>query len=392
LNGDELLEGPNPNPFASTANIEISAPLTTLATPIDPLFKTPIVTQYNLTFERSFLKDYVLGISYVGNRGRKLYVSQEINPGLGTLLPASLRIQGGAVPVASTGNTNSRRVNNDIQGSLTQLTTKGRSRFDALEVNFQKRFAPDGLTFQLAYTLSKSMTDADTQRGNIDILNQDAGWGRSADDHPHRLVGSFIYELPFFKNTKGLTKRLVDGWSIGGIYTYQSGDVFSVNNPIDTTGVGTGVITFADLGQPYTQLDPRTNNLRAFNSDAFAIADCRILNAAGTPISGQNFNRCINADGTRGRRGTSGRNQFRLNNPTNNWDAVLAKKTRLWSETSNLELRLEAFNLLNTTKFVGPAESGGIDLNLTTIGNPNFGTYTSAFQARVIQIGARFSF
>ncbi|MBA2619841.1 MAG: hypothetical protein H0U87_01425, partial [Acidobacteria bacterium] len=351
----------------------------------------PVVIQYNFTFERSFFKDYVLGVSYVGNRGRKLYVQEQINPSLGTLLPVSLRIQGGTVPVASTSNAASRRVDADVPLSLAQLTTKGRSRFDAFEVNFQKRFSDDGLTFQLAYTLSKSMTDADTQRGGIDILDQDAGWGKSADDHPHRLVGSFIYELPFFKNTKGFANRLLDGWNVGAIYTYQSGDVFSVLNPINTVGTG-GIVSYADLGQSYTQLDPRTNNLRAFNASAFAIADCRVLNTAGTPVSGQNFNRCINADGTKGRRGTSGRNQFRLNNPTNNWDAVLGKTTRLFNERNTLELRLEAFNLFNRTQFRGAANSGGIDLNLTTAGNPNFGTYTSAYQARVIQLGARFSF
>lgn len=386
LGGDEILGGPNPNPFTSTADILVTAPLATLAQPIDPLIKTPMVTQYNLTIERSFLKDYVLGVSYVGNRGRKLYVREEINPALGTLLSASLRIQGGAVPVPTTTNANQRRVNNDIQGSLPQLTTKGRSAFDSLQVNFQKRFGDDGLTFQAAYTFSKSLSDTETQRGNIDILNQRAGWGLSADDHPHRFVGSFIYEIPFFNNVNGFTKRLVDGWSIAAIYAYQSGDVFSVTNPRDTTGVGNGVAGLADLGQAYTQIDPRANNLRAFNANAFAIADCRVLNAAGVAVSGQNYDRCINADGTKGRRGTSSRNQFRLNNPINNWDFVLVKKTRLFSETNNLELRFEAFNLLNTTQFTTA------DLNLTTGGNPNFGTYTAAAQARIIQLGVRLHF
>jgi hypothetical protein len=386
LGGDEILGAPNANPFLSTADILVSAPLTAIAQPLDPNLRTPIVTQYNLTLERSFARDYVFGISYVGNRGRKLYVAEEINPALGTLIPASARIQGGAIPTPSSANINTRRVNNDIQQSIRQLASKGRSAFDSLQVNFQKRFSDDGLTFQLAYTFSKSLSDTDTQRGNIDILNQREGWGRSLDDHPNRFVGSFIYELPFFKNSNGFAKRLLDGWSIGAIYTYQSGDVFSVINPIDTTGVGLGVTGFADIGQPYTQLDPKTNNLRAFNANAFVIADCRILNAAGTPVSGRNYDRCINADGTKGRRGTSGRNQFRLDNPINNWDAILAKKIRLFSERNNLELRFEAFNLFNTTQFTT------VDLNLTTAGNPNFGTFTAAGQARVIQLGARLNF
>ena len=386
LGGEELLNGANANPFTTTANILVSAPLTSIAQAVDPLIRTPMVTQYNLTFERSFADNYIFGISYVGNRGRKLYVAEEINPALGTMISAAARIQGGAIPTPSTGNLNSRRVNNDIQASIGQLTTKGRSAFDSMQVNFQKRFSDDGLTFQLAYTFSKSLADTDTQRINIDILDQRAGWGRSIDDHPNRFAASFIYELPFFRNTNGFTRRLADGWSIGAIYTYESGDVFSVLNPLDTSGVGNGITGFADIGLPYTQIDPRSNNLRAFNADAFVIADCRVLNSSGIAVTGQNFDRCINADGTKGRRGTSSRNQFRLNNPTNNWDAILAKKIKLFSESNNLELRLEAFNLFNTTRFTTA------DLNLRTSGNPNFGTYTAAAQGRIIQLGARLNF
>ncbi len=358
------------------------------AQPIDPLLKTPIVSQYNLTLERSFAKSYVFGASYVGNVGRKLYVAQNINPSVGTLLPVSLRFQGGAIPAPSTGNANSRRINGDIPILGSQLTAKGKSRYDSLQLDLQKRLSNDGLSFQLAYTFSKSFSDSDNQRSGIDILDQRAGRSLSIDDHPQRFVASFIYELPFFKDTKGFTKRLVDGWSVGAIYTYQSGDLFSVNNTIDTVGTGGGVVTFADLGSaPYQTVDPKegtgANRFRAFNANAFAIADCWILNAAGSPVAGRNFDRCINADGTKGRRGTSGKNQYRLDNFTNNVDAILSKTTRLFSESNNLELRFEAFNLFNTVRF------GGVNLNLNSTA---FGTYTNAAQGRVVQLGARLNF
>lgn len=371
------------NPFLSFNDILISAPLFQAAQPIDPRLRTPMVTQYNLSIERSFAKDYVFSASYVGNVGRKLYVAEVINPAVGTLLPVSLRFQGGAVPAATTSNTNSRRINADIPVLGSQLTTKGRSRFDSMQLNFQKRLSDDGLSFQLAYTLSKSFTDADNQRAGIDILDRSFGYALSNDDRPHRFVASFIYELPFFKRTTGFTKRLVDGWSIGAIYTYQSGDIFSVNNPVDTVGTGGGVVTFADLGTaPFQTTDPRqgtgADRFRAFNANALAQFTC-----------GASFQLCINADGTRGRRGTAGRNQFRLDNYTNNVDAILSKTTKLFSETNTLELRFEAFNLFNRVQFVGPATTGGINLNLNS---PNFGTYTSAQQARVVQLGARLSF
>ncbi len=373
---------PAENPFTSTADIVIPDRLSQFAQPIDPLIKTPVVTQFNLTMERSFARNYVLGLSYVGNRGRKLYVQEQINPALGTLLSTTRRFEGPAVPAPTTGNAASRRVNNDIPLGLAQLTTKGRSQYDSFQANLQKRFGEDGLSFQLAYTFSKSLNDAsDSQRGNVDIIDQDIGWARSADDYPHRFVGSFIYDLPFFRNTNGFVKRLVDGWSIGGIYTYQSGNLFTVNNSSDTVGTGGGVLTFADVNQEFVLADTRAgtgvDRFRAFNNNAFRNAVC-----------GATFSACINADGTRGRRGTSSRNQFRLDNPTNNWDAILSKKTRLWGDSANLELRFEAFNLLNTVQFttVNTTLGGGV--------NPaaSFGTYTAAAQARSIQLGARINF
>ena len=188
-------QGQVPNPFAASQAV-ISAPLSQISQSIDPLIRTPETWQFNVTMERGFFKNYVISLSYVGNRGKKQYVREQINPSLGTFLPASLRPE--PIPAPTTGNANSRRLNADLIIGLTQLTTKGKSQYDAFELNFQKRLSNDGLLFQVGYTFSKSMNDADNQRGQLDYLNQKIGWARSEEDVPHRLVASFIYDLPFF--------------------------------------------------------------------------------------------------------------------------------------------------------------------------------------------------
>lgn len=359
-------QGTVPNPFAQSS-LFVSAPLSQMSQAIDPNIKTPETLQFNVTVERAFAKDYVVGLSYVGSRGHKLYVREQVNPALGTFLSSTLRPQ--VTPAPTTANANSRRLNDDIRLGLTSLTTGGNSKFDSFQANFQKRFSDDGLLFQLAYTYSRSFNDADSQRGQLDLLDRRAGWALSDDDVPHRFVGSFLYELPFFKKTNGIVKRLVDGWSVGGIYTYQSGRLISVGNPIDIDGTGGALINFADLGSgAFTATNGVENNRRGFNANAFAIANC-----------GSNFSLC----GGVGRRGTSGRNQFRLDNPINQWDAILTKNTKLFSETNNLELRFEAFNLLNTTQFTT------VNLNLSSA---NFGVYTDTRESRSIQLGARLSF
>jgi outer membrane receptor protein involved in Fe transport len=374
-------QGQIPNPFASS-QFFITAPLTQFSRPINPRIRTPYTYQYNFTVERSFFDSYVASVSYVGTRGLKLYALEQINPALGTFFPAP---PGRQIPVPTQANANSRRLNDDIRLGLSELGSAGNSWYNALEVNFQRQYT-NGLLFQVAYTYSKSISDSDTLRDTLDRLDRRAGRSLSAQDIPHRFVASWLYDLPFANNLDGVGEVLLDGWGIGGIYTYQSGNVFSVANPFDTVGTGGGVLSLADLGDGYQQLDPRENDNRAFNVDAFRIF--------GDPATGFNV-------ATDFRRGTSSYNQFRLNNPINNWDLNIYKKTQLWNETANLELRFEMFNALNHAQFLGP-DATGINLNLLTVTRnadgaidplrSSFGKYIAAREARVIQLAARISF
>ncbi|MEJ7711563.1 MAG: TonB-dependent receptor [Pyrinomonadaceae bacterium] len=362
--------------------------LTQLSRAIDPFIRTPYTYQYNLTLERSFLRDYVAQVSYVGNRGRKLYALEQLNVAYGTAflgypegIPASQRF----APTIAGGNTNARRVNPDVGLGISQQVAAGNSWYNSLQVNLTRRFA-DGLLFQLAYTFSKSITDTagtDTNRGTLDLFDRRAGRGLSADDVPHRFVGSFLYDLPggnLFNN--GFARTVLGGWSLGGIYQFESGRPFSVLNNTVITGTGGGVAgPFADFGsEPFRTLDPRTNNLQAFNPTAFRNATL----ACGNP--------------TCARRGTSGVNQFRLENGINNFNFNLVKRIQLGGEGSrNLELRFEAFNAFNHTQF-GPTDTSvanggtaptGVNLNIL---NANFGRFDTARESRVIQLGARLAF
>ena len=361
--------------------------LTQLSRALDPRIRTPYTYQYNLTVERSFLKNYVAQISYVGNRGLKLYALEAINVAYGTpFLPYPDGIPAAQRFNATTGNIDARRVNTDFGLPISMQVAAGNSWYNSLQANLTRRYA-NGLLFQVAYTFSKSITDTagvDTNRGTLDLFDRRAGRGLSSDDVPHRFVGSFIYDLPFgnwFSN--GFARSLLGGWSIGGIYTAESGRPFSVVNVTNITGTGGGVAgPFVDLGpEPFRTLDPRQNNLSAFNAAAFR--EATVTACGGVAV-------CA-------RRGTSGVNQFRLKNGINNWDMILSKKTPLWSETSNLELRFEAFNALNHTQFgptpesvnLGGTAPTGVNLNIRS---SQFGKFVSARESRVIQLGARINF
>ena len=388
-----------PNPFANasapivgvspvTRTTGATTRLSQLSRAIDPHIRTPYTYQYNLTFERGFLNNYVAHVSYVGSRGRKLYAIEQLNAAYGTVfmpypdfIPAAQRF--GATN--QTGNINARRTNTDYALGISSQVAAGNSWYNSLQANVQRRYH-NGLLFQASYTFSKSMTDTagtDTNRGSLDLFDRRFGRSLSSDDVPHRLVASFVYDLPFFKQSGNFLHTILGGWSIGGIATHESGRPFSVGNLHDTTGTGGGIISLADLGAPYQNLDPRTNGEREFNPEAFQNAPCPSTASVAA------FALC-------NRRGTSGVNQFRANNGINNLDLILSKKTRLWSESSNLELRFEAFNALNHTQFttlntnlnnIVRRADGTIDADRTA-----FGKFTGAREARVIQLAARISF
>lgn len=388
--GTDLTQPTIPNPFISAGAEQVGVSLVTrtnLVAPtriantsraIDPHIRTPYTYQYNMTVERSFLKNYVASVAYVGNRGRKLYAIEQVNYALGIPAffpyPAGVTAPPGATTPSTSGtNVNARRINPDFGLGISSQVAGGNSWYNSLQANVSRRYA-NGLLFQVAYTFSKSITDTagtDTNRGSLDAINRDFGKGLSPDDVPHRLTGSFVYDVPFDRifgfSKSGFANTVFGGWGIGGIHTRESGRVFFVNNIANTTGTGGGIISLADLGDPFTRLDPRTNNLLAFNKAAFKNAT---LTACGALAA------CA-------RRGTSGVNQFRAPSNVNNWDLIVTKKTRLWSETSGLELRFEAFNAMNHTQFTT------LNLNLS---DPNFGKFTTARESRVIQLGARFSF
>jgi outer membrane receptor protein involved in Fe transport len=360
----------NPNSFSTT---EITTPLTGggFSEAIDPRLRTPYTVQYNLTVERSFSKNYVATLSYVGSRGHRLYVQENLNPALGTFFPAPR-----GLPAPNANNANDRRLNPDYQAAVFQLESAGNSWYNALQAQVQKRYS-SGLEFQAAYTFSKAMNDADDQRGLLDVLDRAATRGLGSDDRTHRIVFSWIYDLPFARSLHGVLKTALDGFSFSGIAAFASGTPFTVGNVGDSEGTGGSVISFADLGAPLTIMDPRANNGRAFNPNAFVAVQPANL-ATGF------------------RRGTEGPNQFRLNNGINNWNLGVVKKTRLWNESANLELRLEMFNAFNHAQFtsidlnladIKSTPSGGIDTNKS-----QFGKFVNTAESRVIQLAARITF
>ena len=108
----------------------------------------------------------------------------------------------------------------------------GASTYHALQVKLDKRFSR-GLSFLVAYTWSKTLTDAESQFSEFSGFTENPYSRKpeksySINDYPHNLVLNYSYELPFgpgkrFAKAGGATGKILGGWKIAGIHQYQSG-------------------------------------------------------------------------------------------------------------------------------------------------------------------------
>ena len=297
--------------------------------------RTPYLHEFNVTLQRQLGPTRVAEVAYVGSRGRNLIASRDINqPRPGTAQP-NLRPD-------------------PRFADITLIESRARSEFDSLQARFQQRYA-FGCTMLVAYTLGKSMDDASgffTSAGDPnfpqDSANLGAEWGRSSFDVRHRFSVSFSYDLPF-------------QFTVAGIVAMQTGRPFTVAllPEVDNSNTGRSSLGFGANDRPNVSGAAAADNQdpnRWFNTAAFSMP------AYGT------F-------------GNAGRNI--LEGPGyQNVNLALLKQVQLPGRT-RLQLRAEAFNLLNRVNF---------DLPDNFFGSPTFGQILSAGSPRHIQFGARFLF
>ncbi len=307
--------------------------------------------QWNFTIGRE-LRDYAIEVAYVGNKANKLMANRNINQ-----------------PLPSAGSVNSRRFFPGW-GSITFQEPRGNSIYHALQTKVEKRFSL-GHLFLLSYTWAKAIDDSDSTQlsttsgtGNLqDQFNLRAERSRSFQDVRHRLIFSYLWELPlgrghaWFGDISPGWNRLVGGWQINGIASHQSGRAFTINSPFDQSNTGSSNIRPDATGvSPDLPSEERSVN-RWINAAAFRIPD------------GFAFGNTSRNVGT----GPS----------LTNFDVSIFKDIPIDSEgRRKLQFRAEFFNIMNTPQFQIPNR---------VFNTPQFGTITETVaDNRDIQLALRF--
>jgi hypothetical protein len=136
------------------------------------------------------------------------------------------------------------QVNPYAQGvGLSQLAAKGYSNYNALQVDFRQQ-QWHGLQFDANYTWSHTLGIA-TQNNwqgatNLFTLrDMHLAYGPTLFDIRHSMHVSGTYDLPFGKgksyaNKGGVVDKIVGGWSVGTIFTFQTGNPFPLQGGYNT--------------------------------------------------------------------------------------------------------------------------------------------------------------
>jgi hypothetical protein len=239
--------------------------------------------------------------------------------------------------------------------SVTNNTTsKGYNRSHEFQLGIDKRFSK-GFNFNFGYTAMR-MREADYFHYEWD---REPTLRMSNDGRPHRVVGSGIWELPFGRgksllgNVGRTPNLLIGGWQFGATYEWQPGGLLDFGNIFyygnDRNDIKNVNRTFETWFN--------TANFERTASRAPAAYQARMF---PTRIGG------LRAD------------------HTNVWNMNLAKNLR-FDERFNVQLRLDALNVMNRSQMNGPS---------TDPLSSNFGRVTSQSAAtnRWIQVQCRVTF
>lgn len=369
---------------------------------MDTDWKTPYMQHWSLDVQHQLGSNTVFTIGYYGSKGTHLVGVTEINdlpPGLAlnslcapgnnttttpgvTLVrcqPAGYAFRNSATTIAQ-GNPNfvgtTTFTDNAILDqlrpyrgyrSITMLQPRYNSNYHSLQFYGQRRFT-GASQISAAYTWSHNLTDSQNDRSNAPQNTYDtrSEYSRSTLDRRHVFSLNYIYELPFFKNQHDFAGKLLGGWQASGIVTYNTGLPFTITtSSYDAAGLGNNPAAIAG-NRPNILCDPNVNAPHTLQ-EWFTKA-CFLANpVAGTLVP--------NVPGTAGR-------GVVLGPPTSRIDFTMTKNIR-FGETMRLQLRGEAFNILNHTNF----RTIGTNITLGT-----YGTVTAVRDPRTIQLGAKFIF
>ncbi|HEX3154749.1 MAG TPA: carboxypeptidase-like regulatory domain-containing protein, partial [Candidatus Angelobacter sp.] len=340
---------------------------------VNPNFKNADVQSWNLNIQQQLTRNSSAMIGYFGNKGTHL--ENDINANQTAVL--------GQVGTGATNvNLPFQRLSPNspflpgvpLAASITERESGSNSIYNALWATYTQKVT-NGLQLNASYTYSHSIDDVSRNDAGIQVQNSNdifLSRGSSDFDARHRIVANAIYDLPFKGN------RVVSGWEIAPVVQWQTGNPFNLVafNSSSFNGVGS-TITLNASGPIHTSGNPLGQWISnpGVLSVPCTLTTTNLTSKTVTPT-------CVPGTLTFG---NVGRNSVYGPGFTN-MDLALVKNTKI-SERLNLQLRADAFDVLNHPNYGQPGASGGFlaaSLQPAFAANPGnqFGSFSTIGSTR----------
>jgi carboxypeptidase family protein/TonB-dependent receptor-like protein len=366
--------------------------------------KLPYSEHYEFSIQRQVGSNTVITAAYVGNQGHRLVTSVEANPANPALClflndpnnldqvngagpcgpfsetpPFSVTVQNGQSIGTSTPWVVSANCSNPALCGKTItaarplgplfdtnpfVSTVANSRYNSLQLSASHQSG--SLSLLAGYTYSKCMDNASGLQDSTNPFDPRLSMALCNFDVMHNFVFSYNWVLPFDKLVgPGWARKVAGGWSLSGITNFATGLPITLTENDDNSLIGANAIpldvpNYTPGARLFIDRNPR-HRLPYFNN---AIDGTGVFTPEQIGFLGNSRRRFFHGPGL------------------NNFDMALAKSTKI-TESKELQLRLEAFNLFNHAQFINP--TGEINAS-------DFGMVNNARAPRIMQIGAKFLF
>jgi hypothetical protein len=390
-----------PDQFRHLSNPNIAA-LTSIIFPGG--LPDPSVKSYFLGVQREIRRDVIFEANYVGTSGSNLIRADNVN-----------RIPGGRLPEGTCLNDNLGRLlcsqidsrpnaygepNNPIgslnpnYGVLRVWRDIASSNYNSLQFSVNGKPAT-GLQFSANYTFSHAIDSVSSWHNRATSVNGFAAGdgfltdstlpnldrGNSTYDVRHRLTITYTWDLPFFRNRRGLLRALA-AWQLNGLWAAQTAAHWNPHDPrrsrIDPAAPGCQSGTFdptecLNFGGDYN-LDGVANDRPNAIADHIHASHEQL--ADGFNLQPNFFAPpCLACVGNLGRNTFVGPGYWAA-------DVSVLKNFKL-TEALQLQFRAEAFNVLNHTNF---------QIGHNAINDPSFGQAGGTGDPRNLQFALKLMF
>jgi hypothetical protein len=332
-------------PFAATAafgaNPSVSAQHSTT---------TPYTEQYNLAIEHQLQKGLDIRVGYVGQRT----IHQNNFGGGGNTAPDI------NLPPPQPGVVQTFRPFQPFSTISNNFSPIFHTNMNSLQVGVHKQYS-HGFMINAEYQWSRILG---TENFENPATVGDS-YGNISSNTPQTLVVSYSYALPvgrgqvLFGSASGLVNKVISGWQLAGISSFQTGQPFSVSYTAPGTPVG--LVSGRANRVPGVALYPsHQTHAEWFNPAAFTAPSNFTYGTSGYDMLwGPHFQ---------------------------NWDMNLQKNI-VFLERYRLQLRADAFNVFNHPNFSVPSSSISSPTSTGVISSTSPG-----YEARTVEFAAKFNF